>query len=187
MNGVPMPGVSAGSNHVGASETCTPHVIWPSGAAAAGAAATRRAASATSDVRLLMTILPSDRLGAPPASADDRRSSASACSSQGGARRMLSPAGTKGNHVRLRAVASGAIVCTPSAPTGRWPMTPGPEPANLDGLVDVDRGIISREIFVNEEIYRQEQEQVFARAWLFIGHESQIPKPGDYLVSSMGE
>ena len=43
------------------------------------------------------------------------------------------------------------------------------------------------EIFVSDEIYRQEQEQVFARAWLFIGHESQIPKPGDYLTSSMGE
>ena len=39
MNGVTMPGVSAGSNHVGASEMWTPHVIWPSGAAAAGTAA----------------------------------------------------------------------------------------------------------------------------------------------------
>jgi len=58
---------------------------------------------------------------------------------------------------------------------------------HLNGLVDVDRGIISREIFVNEDIYRAEQEQVFARAWLFIGHESQIRNPGDYLVSSMGE
>ena len=45
----------------------------------------------------------------------------------------------------------------------------------LNGLVDVDRGIISREIFVNEEIYRREQEQIFARAWLFIGHESLVP------------
>ena len=58
---------------------------------------------------------------------------------------------------------------------------------SVNGLVDVDKGIISREIFVNEEIYRQEQEQVFARAWLFIGHQSQIPNPGDFFVSSMGE
>lgn len=41
---------------------------------------------------------------------------------------------------------------------------------DLADLVDVDQGIISREIFVNDEIYRQEQ--VFARAWLFIGHEA---------------
>jgi len=58
---------------------------------------------------------------------------------------------------------------------------------SLGGLVDIDKGIVSREIFVNDEIYRQELEQVFARAWLFVGHESQIPRAGDYLASSMGE
>ena len=64
---------------------------------------------------------------------------------------------------------------------------PGTKPGSLNGLVDVDRGIVSREIFVSEEIYRQELDQVFARAWLFVGHQSQIPRPGDFLVSSMGE
>jgi hypothetical protein len=44
-------------------------------------------------------------------------------------------------------------------------------------LVDVKHGIISRELFVNDALYRQEQEQVFARAWLFVGYESQVPKP----------
>ena len=43
MNGVMIPSVSAGSNHFGASETCTPHVIWPSGPAATGAATASRA------------------------------------------------------------------------------------------------------------------------------------------------
>jgi phenylpropionate dioxygenase-like ring-hydroxylating dioxygenase large terminal subunit len=58
---------------------------------------------------------------------------------------------------------------------------------SVSDLVDVDRGIISREIFVNDEIYRQEQERIFARAWLLIGHDSQVPKPGDFFASSMGE
>src|SRR5262247_2922877 len=53
--------------------------------------------------------------------------------------------------------------------------------------VDLDRGVISREIFVNEAIYQQEQERIFARVWLFVGHESQVPKPGDYFQSCMGE
>ena len=55
------------------------------------------------------------------------------------------------------------------------------------GLVDMSTGQVSREIFVNEDIYQQEMERVFTRAWLFVGHESQIPKAGDYFVSSMGE
>jgi phenylpropionate dioxygenase-like ring-hydroxylating dioxygenase large terminal subunit len=54
-------------------------------------------------------------------------------------------------------------------------------------LVDWRHGEISREIFVNEDIYAQELEQVFGRAWLYVGHESQIPNPGDFFVSSMGE
>ena len=54
-------------------------------------------------------------------------------------------------------------------------------------LVDVETGQISREIFVSDDLYQQEQEQVFARAWLFVGHESQVPNPGDYFVSCMGE
>ena len=55
------------------------------------------------------------------------------------------------------------------------------------GLVDLASGLISREIFVNDDIYAQEQERVFARSWLFVGHESQIPNPGDFFASRMGE
>jgi nitrite reductase/ring-hydroxylating ferredoxin subunit len=54
-------------------------------------------------------------------------------------------------------------------------------------MVDLAHGEISREVYVNEGIYQQELEQIFARAWLFIGHESQVPKPGDYFQSRMGE
>jgi nitrite reductase/ring-hydroxylating ferredoxin subunit len=62
---------------------------------------------------------------------------------------------------------------------------------NSDGyrarMVDLATGTISREIFVNEAIYAEEQEKIFARAWLFVGHESQIPNPGDFVGSRMGE
>ena len=54
-------------------------------------------------------------------------------------------------------------------------------------FVDFKAGTVSREIFVNADIYAQEQEQLFARCWLFVGHASQVPKPGDFFVSCMGE
>ena len=57
---------------------------------------------------------------------------------------------------------------------------------NYTQMVDTDRGVVSREIFTDRDIFEQEVERVFTRAWLFVGHESQIPKPGDYFVSRMG-
>jgi phenylpropionate dioxygenase-like ring-hydroxylating dioxygenase large terminal subunit len=58
---------------------------------------------------------------------------------------------------------------------------------SMKSLVDLTEGEISREIFVNKEIYEQEKERIFARAWLYVGHESQVKKTGDFFVSRMGE
>ena len=57
----------------------------------------------------------------------------------------------------------------------------------LERWIDHGRRAVTRSIFVDDELYQLEQERVFARCWLFIGHESQVRKPGDYFVSRMGE
>jgi phenylpropionate dioxygenase-like ring-hydroxylating dioxygenase large terminal subunit len=57
----------------------------------------------------------------------------------------------------------------------------------LAGLVDAERGLISRRIFIEPEIYEEELRQVFARCWLFLCHDSQVPHPGDFLTTYMGE
>ena len=51
------------------------------------------------------------------------------------------------------------------------------QPSAYSGMVDRDQGMVSREIFVNADIYAEEQERIFTRAWLFVGHESQAAKP----------
>ena len=57
----------------------------------------------------------------------------------------------------------------------------------MAALIDTDRGEINPQIFSSEEIYQQELEQIFARCWLFLCHETQIPQPGDFLTTYMGE
>ncbi|MBO1113047.1 aromatic ring-hydroxylating oxygenase subunit alpha [Bordetella petrii] len=53
--------------------------------------------------------------------------------------------------------------------------------------VDLKKGLVSREMFFQESVYRDELEKLFPRVWQFVGHESQIPNAGDYFVSRMGE
>src|SRR5215471_18049490 len=57
---------------------------------------------------------------------------------------------------------------------------------SIRSYIDPERGTISREIYVNPDIFEQEMEQIFQRCWLFLGHESQLPNPGDFIMSRMG-
>jgi len=58
---------------------------------------------------------------------------------------------------------------------------------DVNQAVDIEQGLIGRQIFIDPEIYAQELEQIFARCWLFLCHESQIPHPGDFFLTYIGE
>jgi hypothetical protein len=51
-------------------------------------------------------------------------------------------------------------------------------------LFDFDKvGSLNPEVLNPEEIYRRELATVFARSWLFLTHESQLPKPGGFATA----
>src|SRR5262249_24800044 len=47
-------------------------------------------------------------------------------------------------------------------------------------------GLVPARIFNDPELHELELRRVFGRAWLFVGHESEIPHRGDYCLRYLG-
>ena len=56
-----------------------------------------------------------------------------------------------------------------------------------DSWVDLNKGEINRRIFSDAGVYQEELQKIFARAWNFMCHESQIPEPGHFFLNRIGE
>lgn len=62
-----------------------------------------------------------------------------------------------------------------------------PDGTSVASLVGPDGSTVSARALTDPDIYRMELERIFARSWLALAHESEIPNPGDYVLRSMGE
>lgn len=56
-------------------------------------------------------------------------------------------------------------------------------PTALAGLYQ--NGRVHRDAYISEEIFQLEMERLFARSWLYVGHESQVPNHGDYITLTL--
>jgi len=58
------------------------------------------------------------------------------------------------------------------------------DPDAIRALVRPDA--VHRDVYTDPDLFRLEMERVFARAWIYVGHASQVPEPGDYLTAEIG-
>jgi 3-phenylpropionate/trans-cinnamate dioxygenase subunit alpha len=58
---------------------------------------------------------------------------------------------------------------------------------NHSEYVAPDGSWIRPEVFSDPALYELEKQRVFGRSWLLLGHVSQLPKPGSFLRTYMGE
>jgi len=52
---------------------------------------------------------------------------------------------------------------------------------------DPETGLLDRRVFSDADIYQRELSHIFARAWNFVAHESQVAEAGQYFMSYIGE
>ena len=55
---------------------------------------------------------------------------------------------------------------------------------NVDALVEPDR--VHRNCYADNEVFEREIRQIFHKAWIYVGHESQVPNTGDYATTVIG-
>ena len=56
--------------------------------------------------------------------------------------------------------------------------------SEIAALVEPDRA--HRKAYVDPELFELEMERIFESCWVYIGHESQVKKPGDYYLARVG-
>lgn len=61
---------------------------------------------------------------------------------------------------------------------------PAPARTNVDDLIRPDR--VSGAVYTDPEVFELEMQRIFRDGWVYVGHESEVPEPGDYVTRRIG-
>jgi phenylpropionate dioxygenase-like ring-hydroxylating dioxygenase large terminal subunit len=57
---------------------------------------------------------------------------------------------------------------------------------DVNSLLRLDEGLVHSDVYTSPEVFDLEMEKIFHRGWVYVGHESEIPQPGDYMLKWIG-
>ena len=57
------------------------------------------------------------------------------------------------------------------------------DPDAIRRLVQPDQ--VHRDVYLDPELFELEMERLWARTWVYVGHDSQVPNPGDYITTDI--
>lgn len=46
---------------------------------------------------------------------------------------------------------------------------------------------VHKDLFIDAELFELEMEHLFANTWVYVGHASQVPRPGDFYTTTVGD
>lgn len=46
---------------------------------------------------------------------------------------------------------------------------------------------VHRDVYIDQEVFDLEMEHLFRNTWIYVGHASQLPKPGSFVTASVGD
>ena len=56
----------------------------------------------------------------------------------------------------------------------------------IDYVAAIRSDRVHGSLYVDPQVFEDEMERIFARGWVFVGHDSEIPSPGDWVTRRLG-
>jgi phenylpropionate dioxygenase-like ring-hydroxylating dioxygenase large terminal subunit len=65
-------------------------------------------------------------------------------------------------------------------------MTAAAQSVEIRSLLRLDEGFVHSDVYTSPVIFEREIEQIFHRGWVYVGHDSEVPNGGDYVLRWIG-